>query len=108
MTKIVITDVELEILPVVGPRPPLELGKNLNTIEDARKWLSHPSNWIKSQLFIIKWDGEVPYIEETRARKLEEDDSVLLSVVRHQKFLKERGMLHDEVYELKETDDGSA
>lgn len=43
-----------------GPPPPAELGKNLTTVADARRWLLHPSNWIDSSFWIVKWDGVIP------------------------------------------------
>ena len=90
-----VTLVELPPDPVVDRRdpPPIELGRDLKSIEDAHRWLSHPSNWIKSQLFIIKWDGVVPYIEESRGMELLRegfDKSILLSVISQQRERKSR------------------
>lgn len=66
-----------------GPPPPADLGRNLNTIEDARRWLLHPSNWLDSQFWIIRWDGIVPKIRESRAKELiaQPHDTGLFEVV---------------------------
>lgn len=50
--------------------PNKELGRNLETIEDVDTWLSHPSNWFRGQIYIIRWDGCVPMISEEQAWQL--------------------------------------
>jgi len=85
--------------PVQRETPPESLGKNLNNIEDAKTWLLHPSNWIDSRLWIIKWDGIVPKIARHQALKLIEepgDDAIFQVVVRHQSSLKSRGKKRDD------------
>lgn len=46
------------------PEPPTNIeplsedfGRNLDTLEKARLWLTNPHNWHDSRLFILKWDG---------------------------------------------------
>ena len=36
---------------------PEEFGRNLDTLEKARLWLTNPNNWHESRLYILKWDG---------------------------------------------------
>lgn len=85
-----------------GPPPPAELGKNLVTIDDARRWLTHPSNWRDMTTFIIKWDGLVPYISRRHGLRLVEepwDVGIYHVVVRHQKHLRQGGKKDDEPQE---------
>lgn len=49
-----------------GPMPE----GDLDTIEGLRAWLSHPANWVKTDLFIVIWDGYVPQISYSHAYKL--------------------------------------
>lgn len=68
-----------------GPIPDPELGKNISSIDDARRWLSHPTNWFESHLFIVKWDGLVPKVNKDKGRMIlngdRECDSLLACVV---------------------------
>lgn len=76
-----------------GPPPPPELGKNLQNLDDAKRWLLHPSNWHDSRVFILKWDGLVPTLSRYHGERLlrEEWDTGILEVaVRHQYALKNR------------------
>ena len=34
-----------------------DFGRNLDTLEKARLWLTNPHNWHESRLFTLKWDG---------------------------------------------------
>jgi hypothetical protein len=45
-------------------------GRNLDTLEKARLWLTNPHNWHSSRLFILKWDGLLVTINEDSARRL--------------------------------------
>lgn len=74
---------------VHGDAPPESLGRHLETSEDVRKWLGHPSNWKKTQLFIIYWEGNVPKISETFVGELRRD-SFCQVVVREQANRKRR------------------
>jgi hypothetical protein len=60
-----------------------EFGKNLNTVEDARKWLTNPHNWHSSNLFVIKWNGLLCTVNERFGQRLidEPNDIGLLNVV---------------------------
>ncbi|MHB8407849.1 MAG: hypothetical protein ACYDHY_07000 [Acidiferrobacterales bacterium] len=44
------------------PPPPPELGKNLQTIDDVRRWLGHPSNWHQSEFEHLRWGVDGPTI----------------------------------------------
>jgi hypothetical protein len=99
MTNIKIIDIPGDPFYAPGPKPPASLGSNLDTVEKARTWLTHPSNWFKSTLFIVKWDGYVPYINAKHARDLlanPSDDFMLRVIMTHQKMLKDRGQPEDE------------
>lgn len=54
------------------PPPPIpeSFGYNLDTVEKARRWLTHPQNWFRSELFIIRWNGLLPMISEKHGRRL--------------------------------------
>jgi hypothetical protein len=80
-------------------KPEAKLGGNLNTIEDARRWLLHPSNWFEGRTYIIKWDGLVPTICKEHAERLVRehwDTGMYEVVVRHQLSLKRRGKDRDD------------
>lgn len=53
-----------------GPPPPIELGRNLVTLDNAHAWLAHPSNWFDGVLDIIKWNGLIPTISYEHAWEL--------------------------------------
>jgi hypothetical protein len=91
MGTINIIDVEEPARQDPGPWPGLEFGRNLDTVEKARRWLTHPKNWRKTQLFIIIWDGSIPYISERHGQKMIDepwDDSLTQVVVIGQHRLK--------------------
>lgn len=46
------------------PPPPPELGRNLRTVDDVRRWLSHPSNWHQSEFEHLRWTAKGPTISE--------------------------------------------
>ena len=66
-----------------GPPPPPELGRNLKTIEDARIWLTHPGNWHRSEIYIVKWNGSYPTLNWRNGQYIIDrpDDTGLLEVV---------------------------
>lgn len=60
-----------KVVPLDAPDP--DLGRNLRTLDDVRRWLGHPSNWKDTKLFIIYWDGNVPKIARTSVDQLKRD-----------------------------------
>lgn len=52
------------------PLPPKEMGRDLDTLDKAIWWLSHPSNWHSSRITLIKWDGYVPTISDYHGQRL--------------------------------------
>lgn len=72
---------EEELMPP-GPPPPVELGRELKTIDDARRWLTHPSNWVDTDFFVFVWDGLTPRICRKHGQRLlrEPWDTGLLEV----------------------------
>lgn len=62
-------DVNYRPAPVPAPLPH-EMGYDLDTIEKARTWLTHPQNWFRSTLFVLRWDGLVPSVSEHHGRRL--------------------------------------
>jgi len=53
------------------PEPmPEDFGRNLDTLEKARLWLTNPHNWHKSELYILKWNGLLPTVSESHGRRL--------------------------------------
>jgi hypothetical protein len=84
---------------------PEEFGKNLSTIEDARKWLTNPHNWHSSNLFVIKWDGLLCTVNERFGQRLidEPNDIGLLNVaVIDQIRIKRYGKCDDESSSMEE------
>lgn len=65
-------------IPYEGPIPtkhdtkplPESFGRNLDTLEKARLWLTNPHNWHSSKLFILKWNGLLPTVSEEHGKRL--------------------------------------
>lgn len=64
--------VEISVLPTRSNNAPLPeaFGRNLDTLEKARLWLTNPHNWHSSKLFILKWDGLNVTISEMHGLRL--------------------------------------
>jgi hypothetical protein len=76
-------------------------------VADARRWLTHPSNWFESELFIIKWDGLVPRISRRHGQRLLDepwDDGLPEVVLRQQREARKCGS--SQVDETQEATDG--
>lgn len=70
---------------------PESFGRNLDTIEKARRWLTNPRNWFTSELFILRWDGLLPRISRRHGERLVRetwDDGLPWVVVREQRLLR--------------------
>lgn len=92
---------------VVTEKLPETFGYNLDTIEKARRWLTNPQNWFKSELFILKWDGLIPRISERHGRRLIAepwDDGLPWTVVYEQK---QRRSKKDRGEEIEEKDNNA-
>lgn len=80
----------------VAPLPD-SFGRNLDTLEKARLWLTNPHNWHSSKLFILKWDGlNVSVTEEIALRLIREPwdnglPAVVVSMQKKRRSRKERG-----------------
>lgn len=69
-------------------------GRNLDTLEKARLWLTNPQHWHKTRLFILKWDGLLCTVNEEHGRRLLEnpqDDGLPWCVVYEQRNRRRRG-----------------
>ena len=51
-------------------RLPDEFGRDLPTVERARRWLSNPAAWFESELAIMRWDGLVPRVSRRHGERL--------------------------------------
>ena len=63
---------------------PETFGRNLDTLEKARLWLTNPNNWHSSRLYILKWDGLLCTISREHGERLINepwDDGLPWSVV---------------------------
>ena len=72
---------------------PEAFGRNLDTLEKARLWLTNPHNWHRGKLFVLKWNGLHVTVMEEHARKLmdnPEDDGLPWVVVTEQKKRKSK------------------
>ena len=47
-----------------------DFGRNLDTLEKARLWLTNPHNWHESKLFIMKWDGLLCTVSREHGERL--------------------------------------
>jgi len=66
----------------------VEYGRNLDTIDRARAWLTDQRNWFSGQMFIVKWDGLTPTVCASHGEKLIReywDDGLPSVVVIHQR-----------------------
>ncbi len=73
---------------------PESFGRNLDTLEKARLWLTNPHNWHRTRLFILKWNGLLCTVDEEHGRCLLEnpqDDGLPWCVVYGQKKRRARG-----------------
>jgi hypothetical protein len=47
-----------------------DFGRNLDTLEKARLWLTNPHNWHQSSLFIMKWNGLLCSVSREHGQRL--------------------------------------
>jgi len=47
-----------------------DFGRNLDTIEKARRWITNPKNWHRSDIQTIRWNGLLCTISDTHGRRL--------------------------------------
>ena len=76
------------------PPLPESFGRNLDTLEKARLWLTNPNNWHAGKLFILKWDGLLCTVMEEHGRRLlenPEDMGLPWAVVYGQQRRRDRG-----------------
>ena len=86
---------------------PESFGRNLDTLEKARLWLTNPHNWHTGKLFILRWDGLIPTIMEDHARNLiknPQDDGLPWCVVFGQGKRRERGVRGEPMEEQEPSD----
>ncbi len=76
--------------------PDPDLGRHLESPADVRAWLGHPSNQKKTQLFIIGWNGHVPWIADHYVSQLARDGFCGV-VIREQKNRKHRPSLVEDL-----------
>lgn len=58
------------IVPEPTEELPDSFGYGLDTVEKARRWITNPKNWFKSELFILRWDGLLPRVCERHGKRL--------------------------------------
>jgi hypothetical protein len=68
-------------------------GGRLSTIDEVRTWLAHPSNQRETQLFIIGWEGHVPYVSKNNVVDLSRD-SFCRAVIYEQRQRRDGRTLH--------------
>lgn len=49
---------------------PVPEDADLDTLRGLEAWLTHPANWRKTDLFIVGWEGLVPWLSQSHAWKL--------------------------------------
>jgi hypothetical protein len=47
-----------------------DFGRNLDTLEKARLWLTNPHNWHEGRLFILRWDGLLCTVSREHGERL--------------------------------------
>ena len=75
--------------PVMETELPSVDGGRLETLDDVRSWLGHPKNQRETSLFIVGWDGNIPFISLHAIRELSRD-SFCSVVLREQRIRKTR------------------
>jgi len=61
-----------------GPMPttqnteplPADFGRELDTLEKARLWLTNPHNWHETRIHILKWDGLLCTVNREHGERL--------------------------------------
>ena len=84
---------------------PEAFGRNLDTLEKARLWLTNPHNWHESRLFVLKWDGLIPTIDVQHAKMLLEnpqDDGLPWAAMYGQAKRRERGARGEQMEDVVE------
>jgi hypothetical protein len=74
---------------------PESFGRDLDTLEKARLWLTNPHNWHTGKLFILKWNGLLCSIMEEHGKRLldnPQDNGLPWCAVYGQKQRRERGI----------------
>ena len=75
------------------PLPEL-FGRNLDTLEKARQWLTNPHNWHTGELFVLRWNGLIPTVSQRHGERLIKepwDDGLPWCVVYEQRRRRDRG-----------------
>jgi hypothetical protein len=83
-------------IPTTNSTQPLpeQFGRNLDTLEKARLWLTNPHNWHESKLFILRWNGLLCTVNrEHGARLIREawDDGIPWAAVTEQRRRRAKG-----------------
>ena len=69
-----------------------DFGRNLDTLEKARLWLTNPHNWHESRLYTLKWNGLLCTVSREHGRRLVEepwDNGLPWAVVYGQRQIRE-------------------
>ena len=77
-----------------------DFGKNLDTVQKARTWLTNPHNWHESHMSIIRWNGLLCTVNKEIAIQLldnPQDNSLPEVVVREQIRLRKGGKIQEEI-----------
>lgn len=98
--KLLIVDTSAETGAQQMPLPlSASFARNLDTVEKAREWLTNPCSWRDGGLFILKWDGLVPYVSKEHGKRLRIetwDNDIPITVVRTQMKIREGTKVQDE------------
>ena len=73
---------------------PESFGRNLDTLEKARQWLTNPHNWHLGTLAILKWNGLLCTIRQDHGERLLKepfDGGLPWCVVTEQRARRQRG-----------------
>lgn len=87
------------------PKLPDDFGRELETAERARKWLTNPHNWHEGNIFVIKWNGLLCSVSRSHGMRLIDEpwDNGLPEVVaREQIRLRRGGKNNDEIISVEE------
>ncbi len=80
------------------PKLSEDFGRNLDTVEKARQWLTNPHNWHDGQIIVVKWTGLLCTLSKDRGLRLFKetwDNGLPEVIVREQIRLRKGGKQED-------------
>jgi hypothetical protein len=82
--------------PLLGtPAPDDSKARKFKTIEQVREWLSHPSNHVVTELYVVKYNGHIPKVSVHHFEDVFKDTAIAESVIYQQTLVRQKGRKND-------------